>query len=82
MPELLKASGLEAEPLLNIIDNQILRVLGELTCQKEKVLKLRYGIEDELTLQQIGNIFGLIARTDQTNRVARTKKMQGKSFGF
>lgn len=57
--EALKASGLESDPVATILHKQIHRILAGLSSHEEKVLKLRYGIDDEMTLQQIGDLLGL-----------------------
>lgn len=72
--EALKASGFGTDPIATILHKQIHRILAELSSQEEKVLKLRYGIEDEMTLQQIGDLLGLSReRIRQIERTALKK---------
>jgi RNA polymerase primary sigma factor len=79
---LLKATGLEADPLSRVLHAQIHKVLQDLTHQEEKVLKLRYGIEDEMTLQQIGNLLGLSRERIRQIEMSGLKKCKQKLSSF
>jgi len=53
-------SSCNADPFSIIFRKQLHRVLGKLSIQEEKVLRLRYGIErNEMTLQEIGDLLSL-----------------------
>jgi len=63
---------------------QLMSVLGTLTPREEKVLRLRFGIEDgsELTLEQVGARFGVTReRVRQIEEKALRKLRCGTNLG-
>ena len=63
--------------------NDILNVISTLKEREQEVVKLRYGLENnvKLTLEEIGNIYGVTKECIRQTELRALKKMRFSTIG-